>query len=119
MLIYLKLISVIVVRTFTDICFKAAVHRLEFGSFSGIGKNLKKMGVNPFLWAGLALGILNVVLWTSSLEDFDLSYAYPFLSISYVTIILSGKFLFHETLDRNKLIGIGFITAGALALFFG
>jgi len=118
-MIFAKLIFAVVVRTITDVCFKAAVHRLDFDSFLGIFGNLKKMIVNPFIWVGCFLGILNMVVWTSSLEDFDLSYAYPFLSISYVMIILAGRLFFGETLDKFKLIGIVFISLGAITLFLG
>lgn len=77
------------------------------------------MGANPLLWLGLVLSGVNMLAWTSTLESFDLSYAYPFLSVSYVTIIFSGWVFFNETLDRNKLIGVFFISLGACALFLG
>jgi multidrug transporter EmrE-like cation transporter len=114
-----KLVFVIFIRTCTDISFKAAVHHLKFDSFSSLGSNLIKLLKTPYLWAGLIFGLLNVLAWASALKDFDLSYAYPFLSISYITIIISGKILFHEHLDKNKMIGISFISLGAAMLFFG
>ena len=115
----IKLVAVIIIRTCTDLSFKMAVRRLQFTSFSSVGKNLCAMLLNPFCWLGGFLGVANVVMWCSSLEDFDLSYAYPFLSISYITIILSGRFLFNESLDQQKLIGLCFIGLGAIALFLG
>ena len=119
MWIYLKLVFVVLVRTCADVCFKAAVHQLDFHSFSSIFGNLRRMVGAPFLWIGLGLSVLNMLAWTSALENFDLSYAYPFLSVSYVTIIFSGWIFFNETLDRNKLIGIFFISLGAAASFLG
>lgn len=116
---YLKLLLVIIVRTCTDICFKMAVNHLQFSSFITIGQSVRKMLVNRYLWLGLFFGAANMVAWSFSLQDFDLSYAYPFLSVSYITIILSGKVLFKEHLDRNKVIGIVFISLGALVLFLG
>ena len=107
---YLKLLLVIIVRTCTDICFKMAVNHLQFSSVASIKESLKKMLGNYFLWLGLFFGLANLVAWSFSLQDFDLSYAYPFLSVSYITIILAGKVLFKEHLDRNKIIGIVFIS---------
>ncbi len=118
-MIYLKLILVIIIRTFGDISFKATVHRLDFNSISDLGHNTFKMLRSPYLWLGLFFGVANMIMWGLSLEDFDLSYAYPFLSISYVSIILTGSFLFKETLDKNKIIGIIFIVLGAITLFLG
>ncbi len=114
-----KLLLVILVRTCTDISFKMAVYRLHFDSVSTLAANMKKMIASPYLWLGGFFGIANMLAWSFSLQEIDLSYAYPFLSISYVTIILSGKFLFHENLDKNKMIGIGFISLGAVILFLG
>ena len=116
---YLKLLLVIIVRTCTDICFKMAVNHLQFSSVASIKESLKKMLGNYFLWLGLFFGLANLVAWSFSLQDFDLSYAYPFLSVSYITIILAGKVLFKEHLDRNKIIGIVFISLGAVVLFLG
>ena len=118
-MIYLKLVLAIIVRTIADVSFKAAVHRLDFDSFSTLGTNIKRLALSPFLWMGGAFGVVNVILWTSCLETFDLSYAYPFLSLSYVTIMISGKLFFDETLDWHKVVGIFFIGLGACALFLG
>ncbi|MCP4049915.1 MAG: EamA family transporter [bacterium] len=114
---FIIIVLIILVRTAGDICFKYAVNKLNLTSVSKLGANVRSMAFNPFLWAGLILGISNMILWCFSLNRFDLSYAYPFLSISYITVILSGKFLFNEHLDKNKIIGILFITTGALVLF--
>ncbi len=114
---FLILAFIIVVRTMSDISLKFAVHKLQFSSVQSIGPNLVKLFKNPFLWIGGGLAVGNMVLWTVSLTQYDLSYAYPFLSISYIPIILAGRFLFHEHLDRNKLIGLGFIVAGGMTLF--
>jgi multidrug transporter EmrE-like cation transporter len=64
------------------------------------------------------LGAINVLLWPVALRYFELSYAYPFLSISFVLIILSGKWMFQEKLDIYKWVGILFIVAGSMSLFF-
>jgi multidrug transporter EmrE-like cation transporter len=118
-MIFLKLVAIIIVRTCGDICFKAAVNRLNFTSVSSVLPNIFKLVRNPFFILGLFFGVSNLFIWWFSLKDFDLSYAYPFLSISYITIIIAGKVVFKEHLDKKKIIGICFITLGALVLFLG
>jgi len=115
----IKLILVILVRTFTDISFKAAVNNLNYSSLSDVWKNLLVLLRNPFLYSGLFFGASNVVLWLAVLKDFDLSYAYPFLSASTILVMLSGKVFFDEHLDRPKLIGLGFISLGVICLIIG
>ena len=118
-MIYFPLIFAIVIRTFTDVFFKAAVNNIDFSAQHSLKKNIIKLLSNPFLWLGIIFGFLNLVAWLYSLKFFDLSYAYPFLSISYIGIILMGKFIFKEHLDKDKLIGIVFISLGAMVLFLG
>lgn len=113
----LIIITLIIIRTLCDVSFKMAVHRLHFGAVSTWGINLIKMVKAPFLWLGLFFGLSNVVVWCLSLDRFDLSFAYPFLSVSYIMVILAGRVLFKEHLDQYKIIGISLITAGAVLLF--
>ncbi|MSR88659.1 MAG: hypothetical protein EXS67_03280 [Candidatus Margulisbacteria bacterium] len=113
---YSTLIFTIVIRTFTDICFKKAVNNLNAPRLT---TNIKALLKNPFFWLGLLFGFSNFISWYITLQYFPLSFAYPFLSITYICIILSGKFLFKEHLDNYKLAGISCITLGALGLFLG
>ena len=117
-MMYFPLIFAIVIRTFTDVFFKAAVNNIDFSNH-GLISNIKKLISNPFLWLGIIFWFLNLIAWLYSLKFFDLSYAYPFLSISYVGIILMGRFIFKEHLDKDKIIGIIFISLGAIILFTG
>ncbi|MFC1771340.1 hypothetical protein ACFLZV_05575 [Candidatus Margulisiibacteriota bacterium] len=118
-MIYILLLSVILLRTVTDICFKFAVDPVDFTVVSSVFTNFKKIFLDKYIWLGLLFGVLNIVIWWLSLLKFDLSYAYPFLSISYIAIIFSGKLFFKEHLCRHKIIGIIFICMGAILLFMG
>jgi multidrug transporter EmrE-like cation transporter len=112
---YAILVITIIARTATDISFKKAMTAIPKKKENIYITALK----SPFFWIGLACGGTNFLCWYISLSHFDLSFAYPFLSICYITIILSGKFIFKEHLDNYKLIGIGFISLGAIGLFLG
>ena len=113
---YTFLIFTIFIRTLTDICFKKSVNNLNEPTLI---PNIIKILKSPFWWLGLLFGAANFVSWYLTLQRFPLSFAYPFLSITYICIILSGKFLFKEHLDRYKITGICCITFGAIMLFLG
>lgn len=112
-----KLIAVVFLRTASDLSFKGAVHGIHIPRNRALGRTILQILLKPLLWVGFLLGVANVFVWTSALESFDLSYAYPFLSFSFVTIILGGRIFFNETLDRYKLLGVISITIGSLLLF--
>jgi multidrug transporter EmrE-like cation transporter len=112
-----KLFAIVILRTAADLSFKASVFGIRLSPGSGLGKSILQVLSRPFLWIGLILGAANVVVWSSALQSFDLSYAYPFLSFSFVTIIIGGRVFFNETLDRYKTLGVACITLGSLLLF--
>jgi len=110
---------VILIRTCADLSFKMSVLHLEFKNFKSLILNFFKMLKNPFIFLGLFLSLLNLCLWSLLLVKFDLNYAYPFTSASYILIILAGKLFFKEHLDRMKISGIVCIALGATLLIFG
>lgn len=113
------MILAIILRASTDLCFKFGVNTLEFNSLKSIGPNAIRIALSPFIWAGLVLAILNLIVWAICLSLYDLSFAYPMYAISYVGIFFCGKLFFNEHLDRQKLIGMGFIIVGSICLMVG
>ena len=110
------LIAALLIRSVTDLCFKGAVHHLDFHSLSTVGSPLKKLVRTPLLWVGLCLVGINFWFWVMVLSAYDLSYAYPLFSLSYVLIMIGGKVFFDEHIDAYKLAGILCIGASASIL---
>ena len=113
------LVLVVLARTACDLSFKASMQHLYFDSLSSVIPNIKKVLLSPFIYFGFFFGGLNFIVWSLALTHFDLSYAYPFLSISYLTIMVAGKFIFHEHFGKNKIMGLCFIVSGTIVLFLG
>ncbi len=113
------LTAIILIRTLSDIAFKTGVHKLHFHKKADVLPNLRKMILSPYVLLGLALAAANMLAWSLSLSHFDLHYAYPFTSISYILIMLCGKFFFNEHLDKTKIFGIFLISIGVLFLILG
>lgn len=49
------------------------------------------------------------------MSKFDLSFAYPFMSLSFVLVLALSVLLFGETLTLGKVVGITFIIIGVFA----
>ena len=47
-----------------------------------------------------------------ALSRVDLSFAYPFLSVSYVLVLLTGYFWFGETINASQIGGVALICVG-------
>jgi multidrug transporter EmrE-like cation transporter len=71
---------------------------------------------SPWVIIGLGVYVCGVVCWTIALSQRDLSFVYPFSSLSYAGIMLGSYFLFKERISRVRLLGIGVIIVGLLII---
>ena len=67
---------------------------------------------NPWIISGFVAAFAASVAWMGAMTRFDLSRAYPFMSLNFVLVLLLADRLFGEPLSAAKLVGIGLIIAG-------
>jgi multidrug transporter EmrE-like cation transporter len=84
------------------------IGRVEGTSF------LKQVLLSPWVMGGLVIYGLGVIFWLMALSRFELSYVYPFASLSYIGIILGSYFLFKEKISLMRLVGIAVIVFGVI-----
>lgn len=67
---------------------------------------------------GTALGIYAAatLLWVLALRDLSLSYAYMFMSLSFVIVPLAAVLLFGERFSTSYLVGSALIICGLLII---
>lgn len=73
---------------------------------------LLKLLVNPWIVSGFVAAFLASLAWMAAMTKFDISHAYPFMSLNFVLVILAGGLLFHEAITLYKLVGLGLIVMG-------
>lgn len=66
---------------------------------------LWRVGTNPYVVIGLAIYVAGTVFWLAALSRVDLSYAYPFASLSYVVMLTASWQLFNENITPMRLLG--------------
>lgn len=71
--------------------------------------------LNPWVISGLAATFFAGVAWMMTMTKFQLSYAFPFVSLNYVLVMLASTLLFGEYLSPSKMIGL---TAIVIGIFF-
>lgn len=67
---------------------------------------------NPWILSGLAGGFLALLCWMAAMTKFELSYAYPFMSLAFVLVLVLSAVLFQERITAPKLVGVAFIIIG-------
>ena len=73
-----------------------------------------RIGTNPYVMIGLIIYVAGVVFWLGALSRVDLSYAYPFASMSYVVMLIASWQLFNENITPLRLVGTLVICVGVL-----
>lgn len=112
---YIPLILVVVTtNALSQMLLKQGM--LGIGRFDFAGASLLKMAptimFNPFVILGLFVLVLSMALHLMVLSRVELSFAYPFLSISYVLVLFVGAFWFHETVNFSRIAGVALICLG-------
>jgi drug/metabolite transporter (DMT)-like permease len=85
-------------------------------SLGKLGEVLWRIGTNPYVIAGLAIYVTGTVFWLVALSRVDLSYAYPFASLSYVVMLAAAWLLFKEDLSLMRLAGTAVVFLGVLLI---
>jgi len=75
-----------------------------------------KMGTNPYVFFGLAIYLAGTVFWLAALSRVDLSYAYPFASLSYIAMLAASWLIFDEKVTLSRIIGTVVIGIGVLLI---
>ena len=113
MLIALILVSV----TFAALAQLTLKHAMnEVHDASGVvGLNtasMKSIVETPAVWGGLVLFGISALIWLAVLSRASLSFAYPFVSLTYVLILLFDRFVLHQQVGLLRWAGVAFIVTG-------
>ncbi|KAF5417306.1 MAG: 4-amino-4-deoxy-L-arabinose-phosphoundecaprenol flippase subunit ArnE [Candidatus Methanogaster sp.] len=73
-----------------------------------------RLAVNPWVISSLCCAFLAFLCWIAAMTKFDLSYAYPFMSLSFVFVLILSASFFHEPVTMARVLGVIFIMAGII-----
>lgn len=76
-----------------------------------------KMITNPYVFIGLVIYLAGTIFWLAALSRVDLSYAYPFASLSYVFMLVASWMMFDEKITLSRIVGTVVIGIGVLLIY--
>ena len=76
----------------------------------------RRIGANLSVWGGLGTFVLSAAIWLLVLSRASLSFAYPFVSMTYVIILLFDRLALHERVTSIRWMGVALIVAGILLI---
>lgn len=89
-------------------------------NFGAIGKEIiqhpiptvYKIFSEPLILLSIPLYIFSFLLWVIALSRLNLSFAYPFLAISYIIVPIAAHIIIGETTGVIYWLGVAFILVG-------
>jgi multidrug transporter EmrE-like cation transporter len=75
---------------------------------------LIKLVLTPWIMSSVVAGFLALLCWMTAMTRFDLSYAYPFMSLAFVLVLILGAAFFHEPVTLPKVLGVVLVTVGLI-----
>ena len=112
--VYKSIILILFCTLFTSIAqifYKLGADRLVF----------TPMGIitNYHIGIGLGLYAIGAAILIKALKGADLSILYPIISTSYIWVTILSVWIFKETINVYKIVGIAIIIGGIIAMGFG
>jgi drug/metabolite transporter (DMT)-like permease len=80
----------------------------------GLPAIVLRIATSPLVIFGLSCYVLGSFFWLIALSRTDLSFAYPFASLSYILIFAGSWYFFGEHISTMRLSGLAVIVLGVL-----
>ena len=105
---YLYIFGTILFTVFGQILLKWRLSMLHFTlpdtMLSDKLLTLIKLVFDPFIFVGFISAFIASLFWMAAMTKFEITYAYPFMSLSPAIVFLVGVFLLGETFTIGKVI---------------
>lgn len=105
-----------------QILLKIGINRIGIVNFSNLDA-LKQLffGVikSPLVISGLFLYVISAAIWLVVLSAVDLSFAYPFIGLTYVMVLILSRFILKEDVNLIRWVGALIITIGVIVISRG
>lgn len=72
-----------------------------------------------FIFSGFVSAFVASIFWMAAMSKFAISYAYPFMSLAFVVVMILSAFFLGENLNATKIVGTTLIVGGLIILSRG
>ena len=74
---------------------------------------------DPLIASGFAAALMASFAWMAAMTKFELSHAYPFMSMNFVFVLLLSGWLLNEPITFQKAFGVALIVLGTVVASSG
>jgi len=87
--------------------------------FGGGLRHLLGLLIDPAVLSSFGAAFLASLAWMAAMTRFELSYAYPFMSLNFVVVLVLSVAFLGETLTLHKVLGVALIVIGTVVASVG
>ena len=112
------ILCTVLLNAFSQISMKhgmAIVGKFEY-SMDNLLSLTSRAAINPFIILGLTTMTISMCTHLLALSRFDVSFAFPFLSIAYIIVAVYGALVLGENVSVSRAIGICLVCCGAVLI---
>lgn len=73
---------------------------------------LLRLLLNPWIISAFVAALLASVAWMAAMTKLQLSFAYPFMSLAFILVMVFSSILFNEPITTHKVIGLLLVVVG-------
>jgi drug/metabolite transporter (DMT)-like permease len=77
---------------------------------------LLRQFMNPWVLSGFAAAFLASLAWMAAMTRFELNYAYPFMSLAFVIVMVFSVLFLGEQLNFARIAGTVMVVAGLVVI---
>ena len=115
---YLYIFGTILFTVYGQIILKWRINKIGFvlgdGNLLDKALAMLKFIFDPFIFSGFLSAFVASMFWMVAMSKFEITHAYPFMSLSPAIVFLLGIFFLNETFTIGKVVGLGLIIIGTI-----
>ena len=79
--------------------------------------NIFKSILNPFIFSGIIMMGIGIIVWLILLSRESLNYAFSLAALVYIFIPIASNYYLNETISFDRWIGISILFVGLIIVF--
>lgn len=114
---YLYILATIAFTVYGQLILKWRIAQVGGSLPAGTLEKLKflvALVFDPYIFSGFLAAFLASLAWMAAMTKFELSHAYPFMSLNFVVVLLLSGWLLNESLTVQKFAGVFLIVLGTI-----
>lgn len=116
---YLYIFATILFTVYGQIILKWRIKNLEFAlpesELMTKIASLFRLILDPFILSGFLSAFIASLFWIGAMSKFDITQAYPFMSLAPVLVFILGVGVLGEPFTIGKIVGLVLIILGIIA----